>query len=86
MRTGFRAKLVWTRRPVFGDNRGMWLEEITEVIIARQPPEAQAIIRLLLARIVELEAQVEELRAQIAELRRRRKGNTPQNSSMLPST
>jgi hypothetical protein len=34
---------------------------ITEEIIARQPPEAQAIIRLLLAEIAKLEARVKEL-------------------------
>ena len=53
---------------------------VTEEIIARQPPEAQAIIRALLAKIAELEA----------ELRRhcegRVKGKTPQNSSLPPST
>jgi len=59
---------------------------ITEEIIARQPPEAQAIIRLLLARIAELEAQVGQLRARIEELERRGKGKTPQNSSLPPST
>lgn len=52
---------------------------ITEEIIARQPPEAQAIIRLLLARIAELEARIEELERQA-------KGKTPQNSSLPPST
>ena len=63
---------------MFGDNRGMSLG-ITEEIIARQPPEAQAIIRLLLAKIAELEARVEELQRQA-------KGKTPQNSSLPPST
>jgi len=52
---------------------------VTEEIIARQPPEAQAIIRLLLARIAELQARVEELERQL-------KGKTPQNSSLPPST
>ena len=52
---------------------------ITEEIIARQPTEAQAIIRLLLAKIVELEARIEELQRQV-------KGKTPQNSSLPPST
>jgi transposase len=52
---------------------------ITEEIIARQPPEAQAIIRLLLARIAELEARIEQLERQA-------KGKTPQNSSLPPST
>lgn len=44
--------------------------EITEELIARQSPEAQAIIRLLLARIAELEARLNK---------------TPQNSSLPPS-
>jgi hypothetical protein len=52
---------------------------ITEKIIARQPPEAQVIIRLLLARVAELEARIEELQ-------RQGKGKTPQNSSLPPST
>jgi transposase len=52
---------------------------ITEEIIARQSPEAQAIIRLLLAKIAELEARIEELERQV-------KGKTPQNSSLPPST
>jgi len=59
---------------------------VTEEIIARQPPEAQAIIRLLLARIAVLEAEIEELRRQVAELQRQGKGKTPQNSSLPPST
>jgi transposase len=63
---------------VFGDNGGMSLE-ITEEIIGRQPPEAQAIIRALLAEIVELRARIEELE-------RQGKGQTPQNSSLPPST
>jgi len=45
--------------------------EITEDLIARQPPEAQAIIRLLLKRLAELEARL---------------GKSPQNSSLPPST
>jgi len=52
---------------------------ITEEVIARQSPEAQLIIRALLARIAKLEAEVEELRRQV-------KGKTPQNSSLPPST
>ena len=52
---------------------------LTEELIVRQPPEAQAIIRLLLAKIAELEAELEELRRQV-------KGKTPQNSSLPPST
>ena len=53
--------------------------EITEEIIARQPPESQAIIRFLLAEIAALRAEVEQLRTQV-------KGTTPQNSSLPPST
>ena len=49
----------------------MSLDQITEELIARQPPEAQAIIRLLLAKIAELEARLNK---------------TPQNSSLPPST
>ncbi len=63
---------------MFGDNGGMSLG-ITEEIIGRQPPEAQAIIRLLLGKIAELEARIEDLE-------RRTKGKTPQNSSLPPST
>jgi len=62
---------------VFGNNNGMPLG-ITEEIIARQPPEAQAIIRALLAEIVELKSRIEELERQA-------KGKTPQNSSLPPS-
>ena len=52
---------------------------VTEELIARQPPEAQAIIRALLARIAAMEAELRELQGQI-------KGKTPQNSSIPPST
>ena len=55
---------------------GMSLQ-ITEEIIARQPPEAQAIIRFLLAQVAELTARVEDLE---------RGRKTPQNSSLPPST
>ncbi|HEX4147150.1 MAG TPA: IS66 family transposase [Pirellulales bacterium] len=44
---------------------------LPEEMILRQPPEAQAIIRLLLAKIAELEAKLNK---------------TPQNSSLPPST
>jgi hypothetical protein len=53
-----------------GDTMGMSLE-IVEELIARQRPEAQAIIRLLLARIAELEARFNK---------------SPQNSSLPPSS
>src|SRR3990172_3442793 len=52
---------------------------VKEEIIARQPPEAQAIIRALLAEIAELKARIEELERQA-------KGKTPQNSSLPPSS
>ena len=52
--------------------------EITEELITRQSPEAQAIIRLLLANIAKLEARVAELETRL--------GKTPQNSSLPPST
>jgi transposase len=51
---------------------------VTEDLIARQPPEAQAIIRLLLARIEVLDARVSELEARL--------NKTPRNSSLPPST
>ena len=50
---------------------------ISEEIIARQPPEAQAIIRLLLAEIAKLEARIKELEGG---------RKTPQNSSLPPSS
>lgn len=52
---------------------------VTEEIIVRQPPEAQAIIRALLAANAELKARIEELE-------RQQKGKTPQNSSLPPSS
>ena len=54
----------------FGDIRDMSLE-ITEELIARQPSEAQAIIRALLVKIQELEARLNK---------------TPRNSSLPPSS
>ena len=45
--------------------------EITEELIARQPAEAQAIIRALLARLAELEARLHQ---------------NPRNSSLPPSS
>ena len=49
----------------------MSFDQITDELIASQTPEAQAIIRLLLAKIAELEARLNK---------------TPQNSSLPPST
>lgn len=52
--------------------------EITEELIARQPPEAQAIIRVLLAQVEELQRQVRELQSRLDQ--------TPRNSSRPPSS
>ena len=56
---------------------GMSLE-ITEELIARQSPEAQAIIRLLLARIAEQDRRIAELEARL--------NKSPRNSSLPPSS
>ena len=61
-----------------GNNIGM-PPGITEETIARQPSEAQAIIRALLADNAELKARIEALE-------RQGKGKTPQNSSLPPSS
>ena len=60
--------------------------QFTESLIARQSPEAQGIIRALLAEIVVLRTQIAGLRAELDELRRQIKGKTPQNSSLPSST
>jgi hypothetical protein len=52
--------------------------ELTDEMLAKWPPDAQALIRLLSARIAELEVQVAELRGQLSEAR----GKSPQNSSV----
>lgn len=66
---------------------------VTAKIIARQPPQSQAILRRLLARIAELEGEVAqchapmvELETKVEQLQRQGKGKTPQNSSLRPST
>lgn len=61
---------------------------ISEDVIARQAPEAQAIIRALMAQVAELRAQVAGLKAEVAALREQlgSQGKTPQNSSLPPST
>jgi len=53
-------------------------QHITEELIARQPPEAQTMIRLLLAQVQELTARVATLEARL--------NKTPQNSSLPPSS
>lgn len=54
---------------------------VTEDMIARQPPEAQAIIRALLARIAQQDRRITALEAEVAALKK-----TPRNSSLPPST
>ena len=51
---------------------------VSEGMIARQTPEAQGIIRMLLAKIDKLEARLADLEARL--------NKTPQNSSLPPST
>lgn len=58
-----------------------WAALVTEGLIARQTPEAQAIIRVLLARIVEQDRRIVALEAEVAALKK-----TPRNSSLPPST
>jgi len=64
--------------------------EITEEQFASWPPDAQAVVRLLMAEVAALRMEVAELRAESAELRRRLERyegpKTPQNSSLPPST
>jgi len=56
----------------------MSLDQITDELIARQPPEAQAIIRVLLAHIATQDRRIAELEARL--------NKTPQNSSLPPSS
>ena len=56
----------------------MSLDQITDELIARQPPEAQAIIRVLLARIAAQDRRIAELEARL--------NKSPQNSSLPPSS
>jgi hypothetical protein len=66
--------------------------KVTEEVIARQPAEAQAIIRALLAQNAALTEHVAALNEQVAALKREvaelkdRLGKSPQNSSLPPST
>src|SRR5262249_36071989 len=66
---GFRG-IGLARRLLFPNMKGMPLE-VTEELIARQPPEARAIIRALLARIQELQDRLKQ---------------SPHNSSLPPSS
>ena len=59
--------------------------EITEEMIARQPAEAQAIIRLLLAHIAQQDRRIAELESRLKELAARWK-LSPRNSSLPPSS
>jgi transposase len=61
---------------------------VTEEMIARQPPEAQAIIRSLLEIIKRQQATIDALtaRVQVLEAALDRKNKTPLNSSVPPST
>jgi len=54
---------------------------VTEDLVGRQAPEAQAIIRLLLARIAEQDRRIAALEAEAAALQK-----TPRNSSLPPSS
>ncbi len=54
---------------------------VTEEVLSRQTAEAQAIIRLLLARIAEQDRRIANLEVQLAAAKR-----TPRNSSRPPST
>ena len=59
----------------------MSLDLVTEEMIARQPEEAQAIIRLLLAKLGAMESKVAALEAELRALKK-----TPQNSSVPPGS
>ena len=54
---------------------------VTEEVIARQPPEAQTVIRVLLARMAEQDRRIAALEAALAAAKR-----TPRNSSRPPSS
>jgi transposase len=54
---------------------------VTEDVLARQTPEAQAIIRMLLARIAEQDRRIAALEAEVAASKK-----TPRNSSLPPSS
>lgn len=58
---------------------------VTDDAISRQPPDAQAIIRLLFARIEQQDRRIAQLEAHVKELESRL-NKTPQNSSLPPSS
>jgi transposase len=58
---------------------------VTDEMMASWPPDAQAVVRLLLARNAQLEARVAELEAQVARLQARLNKNSS-NSSKPPSS
>jgi transposase len=53
--------------------------------IGRQTPEVQAVVRMLLARIVEQDRRIAQLEAQVSDLQGRL-NKSPQNSSLPPSS
>ena len=57
---------------------------VTDEMMVSWPPEAQAVVRLLLARNAQLEVRVAELEAEVAALKARL-NKTSQNSSLPPS-
>ena len=59
--------------------------EIAEEMFARQPAEAQGIIRLLQAHIAQQDRRIAELEARLKELESRLK-LSPRNSSLPPSS
>ena len=61
------------------------LPSVSEEVIARQSPEAQQIIRGLLAHIASLTERLGQVQAALEQLRQR-PGANPQNSSVPPSS
>jgi hypothetical protein len=58
--------------------------ELTDDMMATWPPDAQAVVRLLSARVAELEVQVAELYGQLAESRRKTSQNSSQPRRLHP--
>jgi transposase len=57
---------------------------VPDAVMATWPPDAQAVVRLLLAQVSQLEARVSELEAEVAELKAQLRKD-PTNSSLPPS-